>query len=70
MQLVIKAVLEDGEDHEVVIDEVGETWRAAFEEKRHEAPGALLTFFGTLDGGHPQMWALRAGAITSMTVEA
>lgn len=69
MQLVITAALEDGEDHEVIIDGVGETWKEAFEAKRCEAPAALLTFFGTLDGGHPQMWALKAGAITSVTVE-
>lgn len=69
MQLVITAVLEDGEDHELVIDGVGETWKEAFEAKRRDAPGALLTFYGTLDDGHPQMWALKAGAITSMTVE-
>ena len=68
MRLVIDAEL-DGSAYVLVIEGVGERWRDAFARKREEDPCAPLIFGASLDGGHEQMWALTAGAITDMHVE-
>ena len=69
MRLVVTARLDDGREHELAIDGVGYEWEKAFDQKRREEPDGYLTFGAALDGGHPQMWALRAGDITGLAME-
>ena len=69
VRLVVTARLDDGREHVLAIDGVGDGWKKAFDQKRREEPDGFLTFGAALDGGHRRMWALRAGNITGLAVE-